>query len=232
MTTTDEGGYVPGEVHVANKWIEQASITWAGCVPRVLDVAISIIVLIVALPLLLIVALLIRLESPGPAVFRQERAGRNGRSFKLIKFRGMYVDAKDRWPELYNYSFDDEEVAALRFHPHYDPRVTRIGGFIRRTSIDELPNFLNVLRGDMAIVGPRPEIPEMLPYYGDHLEELLGIRPGVTSLPKVTGRDGHTFAETLELELEYIRNRSMLLDLKIMARTIRTVLRQDGVLGG
>jgi lipopolysaccharide/colanic/teichoic acid biosynthesis glycosyltransferase len=204
----------------------EASLRRAG------GVLASLAALVLTAPLLLIIAAAIRLESPGPAIFRQERVGKGGRRFTFYKFRGMYVDARDRWPELYEYRYGPKEIAHLRFHPEADPRVTRVGRWIRKTSIDELLNFWNVLKGDMALVGPRPEIPEMLPYYGEHTVTVLSVKPGVTSIAKVTGRDELTFGETLRLDVEYVEKRSLALDLKILWATVRTVVRQHGVLPG
>lgn len=199
---------------------------------RALDIAIALVVLVLSLPLLLVVALAVRLDTRGPALFRQTRIGRGGRPFTLVKFRGMHVDARERWPELYDYSYAPEELAELRFHPQHDPRVTRVGRVIRRTSVDELLNFWNVLRGEMSVVGPRPEIPELLPYYGEHAATVLTVKPGVTSLAKVSGRDGLTFLQTLAIDVEYVRTRSLGADLQIMARTVGTVLLQHGVRAG
>lgn len=196
---------------------------------RTFDLIAASTALVLLSPVLAGVALAVYLESPGPVIFRQTRVGRFGKRFTLYKFRGMYVDARERWPELYEYDYDDDQVAELRFHPKEDPRVTRVGRFLRRTSIDEIPNFVNVLQGHMSIVGPRPEIPEMLEYYGEYLPLILSVKPGVTSLPKVTGRDGHTFLQTLMLDAFYVQHRSLLLDLKIMCKTFKTVLLQHGV---
>jgi lipopolysaccharide/colanic/teichoic acid biosynthesis glycosyltransferase len=140
----------------------------------------------------------------------------------------MYSDAATRFPELYAYRYDESELHALFFHLENDPRITRVGRFLRKTSIDELPNLWNVLRGDISLVGPRPEIPQMLLYYGDAASEVLSVQPGVTSLAKVSGRDQLSFAQTLELDLEYVRRRSFLLDLEILARTVVTVLKREG----
>jgi len=199
------------------------------CAKRALDVVLAAVGLLVLSPLLLLAAIAIRLESRGPAVFRQVRLGRGGVPFTLFKFRGMYCDARDRFPELYTYTYSRNELATLQFHPDHDPRVTRVGRILRQTSIDELPNLWNVLRGEMSLVGPRPEIPEMLPYYGDNASVVLGVKPGVTSLAKCSGRDELSFVKTLELDLEYVRQRSFWLDLKILAKTAVAVLRQDGV---
>lgn len=201
-------------------------------VRRAMDVVGAIVGLVLALPVIVAVAVAVRLDSPGPVVFRQTRIGRDGVPFTFYKFRGMFVDARERWPELFEYSYAPDEVQHLRFHADHDPRVTRVGRWIRRTSADEILNLWNVLIGDMALVGPRPEIPEMLPYYGDALPTILSVRPGVTSIAKVTGRDELTFGHTLELELEYVRRRSILLDLKVLLATVLTVVVQRGVLAG
>jgi lipopolysaccharide/colanic/teichoic acid biosynthesis glycosyltransferase len=201
-------------------------------VRRALDVLLSGVLLLTLLPLLALVAIAVRLDSKGPAIFSQERLGRYGVPFRFYKFRGMYADAHERWPEFEEYSYSEEELADLLFHPKHDPRVTRVGRFIRRTSLDELPNLWNVFRGDMSIVGPRPEIPEMIPYYGDAAPIILSVKPGVTSLAKVTGRDELTFSKTLALDLEYIERRSLRLDLKIMLATAATVILQRGVFPG
>ncbi len=180
--------------------------------------------LLVISPLLAVIALAVRLDSPGPALFRQRRIGRGGRSFTFWKFRGMIADARQRFPELYDYDYSAEEVHDLRFHPDEDPRVTRAGRFLRRTSLDELPNLINVVLGDMSLVGPRPEIPELLGYYGAAATEILSVRPGITSLAKLTGRDNLTFAETLDLDRRYIRERSLALDFRLLFATAVLVL--------
>jgi lipopolysaccharide/colanic/teichoic acid biosynthesis glycosyltransferase len=201
-------------------------------VRRVIDVTVSAALLVLLSPLIALLAGLIRATSRGPAVFRQVRLGQGGRQFVFYKFRGMYVDAHERWPELYDYSYEPDELQTLRFHPDRDPRVTAIGRFLRRTSLDEILNFWNVLKGEMSLVGVRPEIPELIPYYGDHAAAILSIKPGITSLAKVTGRDELTFTETLDLDVEYVRRRSLRLDLKILAATVMTVALQHGVLPG
>ena len=196
---------------------------------RVIDLLGAGVLLVVTAPIMLAAAIAVRIESPGPAIFRQTRVGRDGAPFVFYKFRGMYVDARERFPELYAYQYTPEEVSSLVFHAKDDVRVTRVGRFLRRTSIDELPNLWNVLKGDLSLVGPRPEIPEMLPYYGDHKHAVLSVKPGVTSLAKVSGRDELTFSETLRLDLEYVDTRSLWLDLRILAWTAVAVLRQDGM---
>ena len=175
-------------------------------------------------PLLLLIAIAIRIDSPGAALFRQVRVGRNGRPFVFYKFRGMYRDARERFPEMYDYAYSADEARNLRFHAGDDPRVTRLGRFLRRTSLDELPNLINVVIGQMSLIGPRPEIPELIAYYGAAADEILSVKPGIASLAKVVGRDHITFSETLELDLEYVRNRSFLGDLRLIFATVYLVV--------
>jgi len=205
---------------------------WTRFVRRSFDIAVATTVLVLTLPVLLAAVIAIRIESAGPAFFLQERVGRGAKRFRMLKLRGMYTDARERFPELYAYTGDGHKAGAFHFHADDDPRVTRVGRFIRRTSIDELPNFWNVLKGDMSVVGPRPDIPELMPLYGDRAAVVLSVRPGVTSLPKSSGRDGLSFEETVALEVTYVENRSLWLDIKIMAKTIPTVLLQRNVSPG
>ena len=177
---------------------------------------------------MMLVALAIRLNSPGPVLFRHKRVGRGGRLFNFVKFRTLYHDARQRFPELYQYQYTPEEIEALAFKVPNDPRVTSIGEWLRRTTLDELPNFWNVVTGDMALVGPRPEIPEMLPYYRDEHLIKFSVPPGVTGLAQISGRGRRRFLETARLDADYAANRSLRLDLRILARTISLVLRQDG----
>ncbi len=189
---------------------------------RVFDVAFALVVLTVTALVILVAMIAIRLDSRGPALFRQRRMGRNGETFELLKLRGMHVDARERHPELYDYvSVGPRET--YYFHSAGDPRVTRVGRVLRRYSIDELPNFWNVLRGHMSVVGPRPEIPELAHLYGEDLPRLLSVRPGVTSPSKAYGRDELSFEETLALDLELVAHRSFMGDLRTIARTIRSV---------
>ncbi|MGI8550298.1 MAG: sugar transferase [Dehalococcoidia bacterium] len=192
---------------------------------RAIDIIGSAAGLVVAAPLLLLAALAIQLDSPGPALFRQRRIGQHGVPFTLYKLRGMHVDARLRFPELYQYHYTDADLDRLHFHAANDPRVTRLGRFLRRTSIDELPNLWNVLRGEMSLVGPRPEIEEMMPYYDDARDLILSVKPGLTSLAKASGRDYLTFRQTLQLDVAYVRNHSLARDRQILLWTLLDVLR-------
>jgi lipopolysaccharide/colanic/teichoic acid biosynthesis glycosyltransferase len=193
---------------------------------RLCDVVLGSSLLIIATPVILAAAAIIRLESKGSPFFVQTRLGKNGRPFKIVKLRGMFMDARERFPSYYDYSKKPD--LDFCFHLEVDPRVTRAGNFIRKTSIDELPNLWNVVLGDISLVGPRPEIPEVMALYGPYRDEYLSIKPGVTCLSKCTGRDRLTKRETIEYDLDYIRRRSFRVDLQILWRTFRgVVLRRD-----
>lgn len=197
---------------------------------RALDVSLGSLLLVVSAPVWLLAALAVRIESRGNPFFIQRRIGLGGKPFKMIKLRGMYIDARSRFPHLYDYArFGD-----LNFHFHYeqDPRITRVGAFIRKASIDELPNFINVVLGDMTLVGPRPEIPDVLALYGESKAEYLSVKPGITCLSKITGRDRLTKSETIEIDLDYVRNASLRLDRSIFLQTMKNVLRREDVFDG
>jgi lipopolysaccharide/colanic/teichoic acid biosynthesis glycosyltransferase len=206
--------------------ISRARIVLREAAKRTFDFVVGMALLIVATPIILIAALAIRLETKGSPFFIQTRLGKNGKAFKIVKLRGMFIDARTRFASYYDYSrHQDLEFC---FHHEEDPRVTRAGRFIRRTSIDELPNLWNVVLGDMSLVGPRPEIPEVLALYGPYREEYLSVKPGVTCLSKCTGRDRLTKKETIEFDLDYVRRREFTLDLEILWKTFRSVvLRRD-----
>jgi lipopolysaccharide/colanic/teichoic acid biosynthesis glycosyltransferase len=193
---------------------------------RLIDLVVGSVLLLVSVPIVFVAAMAIRINTPGSPFFFQTRLGKNGKPFKIFKLRGMYIDAKTRFPTYYDYS--KKQDLEFCFHHEEDPRVTRAGKFIRKTSIDELPNLWNVVLGDMSLVGPRPEIPEVLKLYGGYKDEYLSVKPGITCLSKCTGRDRLTKRETIEFDLDYIRNRSFARDLVILWRTFRSVmLRRD-----
>jgi lipopolysaccharide/colanic/teichoic acid biosynthesis glycosyltransferase len=195
---------------------------------RMVEILVSLMALIVFAPLLLLQAVIIRLGTPGPALFVQKRMGIHRRPFKFVKFRTLYHDARQRFPHLYAYKYNDAELQQLRFKVDNDPRVTPQGRWLRRLSIDELPNFWNVLRGDMALVGPRPEIPEMLPYYSGEMLLKFSVRPGITGLAQISGRGRLGFFETVQYDLEYVRRRSFGFDLSILLKTISMIIVRDG----
>lgn len=198
-------------------------------VKRGLDLVLGSLLLCCSLPLIVAAAIAVRLESKGSPLFIQTRVGLNGKPFRIFKLRGMYSDARERFPELYDYSKHDG--LDFRFHYEQDPRITRVGNFIRRTSIDELPNFLNVVLGSMSLVGPRPEIPDVSALYGKYREDYLSVKPGVTCLSKISGRDLLTKEQTILMDIAYAWNRSIALDMKILWATFLSVIARRNVFG-
>jgi exopolysaccharide biosynthesis polyprenyl glycosylphosphotransferase len=189
-------------------------------VRRCIDVVVALALLLILSPLLAVIALLIRVTSPGPILFRQQRCGLYGRSFTFLKFRSMRVGAEALKSSLAPFN----EMDGPAFKMTNDPRVTPVGRFIRRTSLDELPQLLNILRGDMSFVGPRPAVIEEVRQYEPWQRRRLSMPPGLTCLWQVSGRSDLTFDEWMRLDLEYIDNWSLWLDLKIAVRTIPAVL--------
>jgi len=195
---------------------------------RLFEIVFAAVVLVLTVPLMLLIALIIRLDGPGPVLFFQKRLGKNGKAFTFVKFRTLHADARQRFPELYAYQYSHEELADLKFKIDNDPRVTRCGVWLRKSSLDELPNFWNVLTGDMALVGPRPEIPEMLRYYHGEMLMKFSVRPGVTGPAQISGRGRLKFTDTVAYDLEYVRRRSFRYDLKVLVKTLQKVLMHDG----
>lgn len=195
---------------------------------RALEIGVASVVLLLTAPIQLTMAFLIRRGTPGPALFHQKRIGLNGRLFDFVKFRTLYADARQRWPHMYEYNYSEDQVATLMYKHREDPRVTPQGRWMRFSSLDELPNFWNVLKGEIALVGPRPEIPEMLPYYTPEDLKKFSVRPGITGLAQISGRSLRSFREVVALDLEYIERRSVTLDLKILFRTILKTVTRDG----
>ena len=192
---------------------------------RALDVAESAGLLAVAAPMFGLVALAIKLDSRGPVFFPQTRVGRNGRHFSMWKFRSMHADAERRKAELLARNHLDGNVL---FKMRRDPRVTRVGRFIRRASIDELPQLWNVLKGDMSLVGPRPPLPSEVARYSHRDLRRLDAAPGITCLWQISGRSELPFPEQVRLDLEYIHTRSLAGDVSILARTIPAVVSAKG----
>lgn len=187
---------------------------------RIIDMAVSVIVLLVSSPLLALAALLIKLTSPGPIIFAQDRVGMNQRRFRLYKFRSMVAGADDLKQELAHLN----ELDGPAFKMVNDPRITPIGRFIRKTSIDELPQLFNVIKGEMSLVGPRPPLPDEVSKYQWLFRRRLSVKPGITCVWQVSGRNGTTFDEWMIMDKQYVENWSLLLDLKILLKTIPAVI--------
>lgn len=183
---------------------------------RVFDISVSLLALIILLPLLLLVIILVKIDSPGSAFFSQKRNGFRGKYFDMYKFRSMVADAEDRFKALE----DKNEVSGNMFKIKNDPRITRVGKILRKTSIDELPQLINVLKGDMSIVGPRPPIGREVQKYDAWHNLRLSVKPGITGLWQISGRNDIGFEDMCRLDLKYIRERGFLYDLKIILKTI------------
>jgi lipopolysaccharide/colanic/teichoic acid biosynthesis glycosyltransferase len=188
------------------------------------DILFSLMVLGLGSPVYLLLAMLVKLSSRGPVFYVQQRVGRDYRSFGCIKFRTMRRDADRVLSRLLAESPHLREEFHSDFKLRDDPRITPLGRFLRRSSLDELPQFLNVLRGEMSVVGPRPIVRKELPRYGDRMEEVIAVRPGLTGLWQVSGRNNLSYWERVKLDIRYARHRSFLMDLRIILRTIGVII--------
>lgn len=193
----------------------------AYLVKRVLDIVVSAILLVLLMPLFITVAFAIRLEDPGPILFKQQRVGRWGALFTMWKFRSMYTDAEDRKKEL---MAQNEMDGGVIFKMKDDPRVTKVGRIIRKTSIDELPQLWNVLKGEMSLVGPRPPVPREVDEYSLSDRRRLEVIPGITCIWQVSGRSDIPFDQQVELDVQYIQSQSFWTDIKILLKTVPALL--------
>ena len=191
---------------------------------RLIDIVGSLCGIILLSPLFLIVAILIKLEDPkGKVFFAQERNGRYTKTFKMYKFRSMVHNAEDLLKDL----MDRNEQTGPVFKINDDPRITKVGKFIRKTSIDELPQLFNVLKGDMSLVGPRPPIPHEVEQYNSYQMQRLAVKPGLTCIWQVSGRNNIGFDEWVEMDIEYIKTRNLWLDIKLIFKTVGVLFGDD-----
>ena len=193
-------------------------------IKKLFDILFSLFILIAFFPLFMIIALLIKLSSRGPIFFLQERVGKNNIPFKCIKFRTMHPEAKDI---LQNILKKDNKIKKEFEETHKiknDPRITTIGKLLRKTSLDELPQFINVLKNEMSIVGPRPIVKDEKKKYGKNFKKLLSIKPGITGLWQVSGRNNLTYKKRVSLDLNYVKNYNLLMDIRILIRTFGVIL--------
>jgi exopolysaccharide biosynthesis polyprenyl glycosylphosphotransferase len=189
-----------------------------------LDFFLSILILILISPLILFIAIAIKIDDGGPVFFRQIRVGKHGRQFKCLKFRTMVTNAEEVREKILSMNEQDGPVFKIK----NDPRITRVGRILRKTSLDELPQFINVLSGDMSIVGPRPPIPSEVKQYERHLKRRLSINPGITCIWQVSGRNNVPFDKWMEMDMEYIDNWSLRLDFIIMLKTVKVIFDRNG----
>ena len=191
---------------------------------RVLDISASLALLILASPLLIVIALVVKMSSKGPVFFAHRRLGRNGKEFACLKFRTMSVDAEERLKQDPQLRRRFEE----KFKLEDDPRITGCGAFLRRTSLDELPQLFHVLRGEMSLVGPRPIIRDELSKYSIYGQKLLSVKPGLSGLWQVCGRSHTTYPQRVMMDMHYIDHRSLLLDMQLLLLTATAVIRKSG----
>ena len=203
---------------------ERRWLVYESILKRLVDVLLTSLGLVAALPLWLAIAIAVKLDSPGPAIFVQERVGQHGRRFRFYKFRSMYIDAEERFASVQLHNEAEGPVFKMR----NDPRISRVGAFLRRTSLDELPQLVNVLKGDMSLVGPRPPLPNEVAQYRPTDLIRLRVKPGLTCLWQINGRSNVGFDQWMEYDREYVRNMSLWLDLYILARTVGAVLSMRG----
>ncbi len=197
------------------------------CIKRIFDLVVALVAVIVLSPILLVIALAIRMEDRGPILYKAQRVGRSGKPITVYKFRSMRMHA-DRLEDML--TPEELEEYKKNFKLEHDPRITKVGAFLRKTSLDELPQLLNILSGTLSLVGPRPVLQEETELYGDKRELLLSCKPGLTGLWQVRGRSNVTYEDGRRqaLELQYVSQRSLWLDIKILFWTVGAVVRMDG----
>lgn len=198
-------------------------------VKRIFDILISLLVLTLGLPVFLVIALAVRISSPGQVIYSQERVGRGGKLFPCYKFRTMYPDADARLEQIL--ARCPQLRAEWKIHKKLknDPRVTKVGLFLRKTSLDELPQFWNVLTGDLSVVGPRPVVKsEVTEYFGFKAAKILSVRPGLTGLWQVSGRNDLSYEQRVHLDEKYIDHRNMLMDMKLILKTVPQMISKKG----
>jgi exopolysaccharide biosynthesis polyprenyl glycosylphosphotransferase len=208
--------------------LEISSTKFSGpqyAVKTVFDFAFSLVALILVSPVMLVTAIAIKLHDGGPVFFKQTRVGVRGQDFQILKFRSMKVGAEQEFEQLAEQA--GYEINAVQFKLKDDPRVTSMGKFIRKTSIDELPQFINVLKGDMSVVGPRPHVQKEVEAYDDHAVRRLLVKPGITGSWQVGGRSELTWEESVSLDVEYVENWSLMLDILIILKTLPQLLRMS-----
>ncbi|HBF76245.1 MAG TPA: sugar transferase [Clostridiaceae bacterium] len=193
-------------------------------IKRFFDIVFSIFLLILLSPLFLILIIWISIDSPGGAIFKQIRVGKDGEEFTIYKFRSMVKNAD----KMFNKEVNEDNKDTFVFQEKDDPRITRSGKFLRKTSLDELPQLINIIKGDMSLIGPRPEIQEIVKSYSDRDKIRLLMKPGVSGLAQVNGRGNLELSETINYDIEYIEKFSLAMDFKIFFKTIKVVFTREG----
>jgi len=220
--------YLKGSISLRmqiKRWLWRSVISGAYLAKRLIDIVASIILLILLTPLFLVIMVLIYQSSPGPVFFKQTRVGRWGKLFTMWKFRSMYLNADERLKEI---MAQNEMAGGVIFKMKNDPRIIPVGRFIRKASIDELPQLWNVLKGDMSLVGPRPALPSEVNQYSLQDRQRLEVIPGITCIWQVSGRSDIPFPQQVQLDVQYIQSQSVWLDIKLLLQTIPAVLLSRG----
>lgn len=205
--------------------VEKSKIKVYDIVKRIIDIILGIVGLIICLPIFIIIAILIKIDSKGPVFFKHTRVGKKGKELKIYKFRTMVENAEDL---IKNFTPEQKVEFEKNFKLENDPRVTRVGKILRKTSLDELPQIINILKGEMCIIGPRPIVESELEKYGKNRNKFLSVAPGLTGYWAANGRSNVTYEERMAMELYYVDHRSLWLDLKIFVKTIGSVLTGRG----
>ncbi len=208
---------IDNKIHIENKKLQFV-------IKRLMDIILSIIGIIILSPVYLIVVIAIKLDSKGPALFKQIRVGKDGKDFTIFKFRTMIVQAESKR----KLNIDPNDLENFVFQSKSDNRITKLGNFLRSSSLDEIPQLFNVLFGQMSLVGPRPEIPEVVNYYPESYRQRLLVLPGITGLAQVSGRGEIELGKTVAYDLNYIMNFSVTLDIKILFLTVLSVFKKEG----
>lgn len=194
-------------------------------IKRVFDIVSSIMALIVFSPIILILIIIVRLDSKGPVFFGHKRIGYNGKTISIYKFRSMVENAEEI---LRNFTPEQKAEFEKNFKLDDDPRITKIGNFLRKTSLDELPQLINIIKGDMSVIGPRPIVQREVEKYGEYADKLFSVKPGLTGYWQANGRSDTTYEERVQMDMYYIDNRSIWLDIKILFKTVISVIKKEG----
>ncbi|MDI9217008.1 MULTISPECIES: sugar transferase [Clostridium] len=196
-------------------------------IKRLADIVLSLLGLVILSPVFLIVAIVIRIDSKGKIIFGHKRIGKNMKEINVYKFRTMYENANEIFN---NFTEEQKQEYYINFKLDNDPRITKVGDFLRRTSLDELPQLINIIKGDMSIVGPRPIVKKEIPKYGEYAETVFSVLPGLTGYWQANGRSDTTYEERVQMDMHYIQNRSLLMDIKIIFKTFVSVIKKEGAI--
>lgn len=205
--------------------VEESKVSIYSILKKIFDVSISFISLILLSPVFLILAILVKLDSKGSVFYAHKRKGKNRSDIKIYKFRTMYSNSDEIFQ---SFTTEQKEEYYKSFKLDNDPRVTKLGGFLRKTSLDELPQLLNVLKGDLSLIGPRPIVEKEISKYGEYADKFFSVIPGITGYWQANGRSDTSYDERIQMDMYYIDNRSFMMDIKIILKTVISVIKKEG----